>query len=94
MLVRTMTEGSMTAWSPHRDLEALLDALTEDLLAAPGPEVAVALRAAEAAQAPTIDAMRRAIAAADAGAIGPSVSGFVAPGLRAYVGRSGDRPAR
>jgi hypothetical protein len=94
MLVRAVSDGSMTAWSPDQDLEALLDALTEELLAAPGPELAASLGAAGAARASTIDTMRRAIAAAEASANGPSFSGFVAPGLRAYVGRADDRPVR
>jgi hypothetical protein len=78
----------VTDRNPGTDLAALLDGLTEELLAAPAHEVAPYLDEAPEARRDGADAVRRLIAAADAGFAALPVSGFIAPGLRAYVARN------
>ena len=64
----------MTDWNPEHDLAALLDALTEELLTAVDHEVAPYLSETGDGEA---EAMRRLVAAADAGFV-PPLSHFVA----------------
>lgn len=58
----------MTDWNPEHDLAALLDGLTEELLTAADHEVAPYLSETGDGEA---DAMRRLVAAADAGFVCP-----------------------
>jgi hypothetical protein len=83
-----MTDRLVTDWDPEQDLAALLDGLTEELLAAANHEIAPYLDEAAEERGEGADAIRRLIGAADASLAALPVSGFVAPGLRAYVSRN------
>ncbi len=74
----------MTDWNPERELAALLDGLTEELLTAADHEVAPYLSETGDGEA---EAMRRLVAAADAGFV-PPVSRFIAQGLRDFIARN------
>jgi hypothetical protein len=77
-----------TDWDPEQDLAVLLDGLTQELLGAPGYEFAPYTPETGDTSHDEADAMRRLIAAADAGFGVLPVSSFSAPGLRAFVTRN------
>ena len=83
-----MTERGMTDWNAERDLAALLDALTAELLATPELDVAALLRETGKPVEATAEAMRRLVAAVDAHCVAPHVATALAAGLRALVARS------
>jgi hypothetical protein len=83
-----MTEPTTTDWDPQQDLAKLLDGLTDELLGAPDHEVTPYLSDAGDDLNDAAEAVRRLVAAADADFVVPPVSGFVAPGLRAFVTRN------
>lgn len=83
-----MTERTATDWLPARDLEALLDALTDELLAAADHEVSSYVPGSAEERRDEAETVRRLIAAADAELAVPPASLFKAPGLRAYVTRN------
>ncbi len=74
-------------WSPEQDLAALLDAMSEELLAAPDREVRAALR--EAGEDPDEAArfMRRLLADADTRAVVPPAADLAARARRVMVAR-------
>ena len=74
----------MTDWNPEHDLATLLDGLTEELLTAADHEVASYLSETGDGD---MEAMRRLVAAADAGFV-PPLSHFVAQGLRDFITRN------
>jgi hypothetical protein len=75
----------MTDWNPERELAALLDGLAEELLTAADHEVAHYL--SETGD-DAVEAMRRLVAAADAGFVVLPVSGFLTQGLRDFMTRN------
>ena len=83
-----MTERAMTDWNAERDLTALLDALTADLLATPEHELAALLRQTGEPVEVAAEAMRRLVAAVDAHCVAPHVATALTAGLRALVARS------
>ena len=78
----------MTDWLPSRDLEALLDALTDELLASADHEIPTYFHDDADGRREEVEMVRRLIAGADAGLAVPANSLFKAPGLRAYVARN------
>ena len=83
-----MSERITTGWLPSQDLTALLDALTEELLASPDHEVPAELHDGADERGEAAGLVRRLIAAADAEAAPLPTSFFKNPGLRAYVTRN------
>ena len=83
-----MTERISTDWLPEQDLDALLDALTSELLAASEHEISAYVHHDADERQDEIESVRRMIAAADAEAALLPVSLFKAPGLRAYLARN------
>jgi hypothetical protein len=75
----------MTDWNSERELAALLDGLTEELLTAADHEVAPYL--SETGD-DAVEAMRRLVAAADADSVVLPVSGSVTQGLRDFMTRN------
>ncbi len=82
-----MTRYTFKDWVPERDLQAVLDALADELLAAPDHEVSACFSDANERR-DEVETARRLIAAADAGAAPPPASLFKSPGLRAYLDRN------
>ena len=82
-----MTEKTTTDWRPEEDLTGLLDALTDELFIVRDEEVAACLRDRGAAGRDIVEAMRRLIAAADAGPMLPPVSTLAAATVRAHSSR-------
>lgn len=78
-----MMKKIMKDWNPERDLTALLDGLTAELLAAPDHDVGAWMREEGAKGHTAAKAMRRMVTkAAEADLDAPPVSNFVVPGLR------------
>jgi hypothetical protein len=78
---------SQGAWSPAQDLAALLDTLTDELLAAPDHEMWVSLRAAGEDPKEAANFMRRLLADAETRAVVPPVTGLAAYPRRMTVSR-------
>jgi hypothetical protein len=84
-----MTKKTIRDWNPDRDLTALLDGLTEELLAASDHEIGAWARQESAKARTAVRAMRRLVkAAADSDLGAPRVSNFVVPGLPAHLTRN------
>jgi hypothetical protein len=75
----------MTDWNPEHELAALLDGLTEELLATADHEISPYL--SETGD-DAVEAMRRLVAAADADFVVLPVSGFITQGLRDFITRN------
>ncbi len=83
-----MTERITTDWLPEQDLEALLDALTLELLASPDQEVSTHYHRDADRRHDEAETIRRLVAAAESGSALPAASLFKTPGLRAYFARN------
>jgi hypothetical protein len=75
-------------WNPEADLAALLDALTEDLLAASTRDIDALARVTGVPPDRVAHQARRLIALAESDLIVPSAAEFSTPGLRAYIARN------
>jgi hypothetical protein len=75
-------------WNPEADLAALLDALTDDLLAAPARDVDALTAETGMPRDTVVREMRRLIAVAESDLIVPPAAEFSPPGLRAYIARN------
>jgi hypothetical protein len=78
----------MTGWHPEQDLTALLDGLSEELLAARDHDLATWVREAGEPVEDIAEPMRRLLAAADAGGIPPHMSMDLKAGVRASIARN------
>jgi hypothetical protein len=83
-----MTGIGSTGWNPEHDLDVLLDAFTQDLLAASDRDVAMLVRQTGVPMDAVVQDMRRLVAAAETGPMVPPVADFASPGLRAYITRN------
>ena len=83
-----MTERAITDWNAERDLAALLDALTAELLATPEHELAAWLRETGEPVETTAQPMRRLVAAVDAHRIAPHLATSLADALRVSIARN------
>lgn len=83
-----MTERITTDWLPEHDLEALLDALTQELLASSTHEASQDFHHDADARHGEAETVRRLIAVADAELAVPPASSFKTAGLRAYLARN------
>jgi hypothetical protein len=81
------TKGS-SGWNPEADLAALLDALTEDVLAASARDVDTLARLTGVPPDTVAREMRRLIAVAESDLIMPPAAGFSTPSLLAYIARN------
>jgi hypothetical protein len=75
-------------WNPEADLATLLDALTDDLLAASARDVDSMARVTGVPPSTVAREVRRLIAVAEADLIVPPAAEFSTPGLRAYIVRN------
>ena len=76
----------MTDWDPPQDLAALLDALAEEILAAPDDAVFAGLHEAAGEWGGRAQSLRRLVMAADMGSVVPPLSD--ATGLRGQLPRT------
>jgi hypothetical protein len=83
-----MTKSNLTDWNPERDLSALLDALTEEILTASDRDLATGIGEMGKESQDMVPEMRRLVAAADTDLAVPPVLNFVDRGLRAFVARN------
>ena len=83
-----MTGRITTGWLPEQDLEALLDALTVELLASSDEGVSTYIPRDADERRDEAGRVRRLIAAAECGSALPAASLFKTPGLRAYLARN------
>jgi hypothetical protein len=78
-----MTKKAMKDWNPERDLTALLDGLTTELLAAPGQDIGAWAREEGAKGHTAAKATRRVVKRAlEVDLDAPPVSHFIIPGAR------------
>ncbi|WP_158816526.1 hypothetical protein [Methylocapsa sp. S129] len=78
-----MTKKVMKDWNPERDLTALLDGLTAELLAASDQDIGAWAREEGAKSHPAARATRRVVkTAVEADLDAPPVSHFIVPGAR------------
>ncbi len=75
-------------WNPEADLAALLDALTEDVLAASARDVDALARVIGVPPDTVARELRRLIAVAECDLIVPPAAEFSTPALRAYIARN------
>jgi hypothetical protein len=78
----------MTDWDAERDLAALLDALSAELLAMPEHELVGLVCGTGKTVEATAQEMRRLVAVVDAQCVAPHVATAVDAGLRASIARS------
>jgi hypothetical protein len=83
-----MSKIRSDGWNPEADLAALLDALTEDLLAASARDVDALARVTGIPPDTVARDVRRLIASAASDLIVPPAAEFSTPGLRAYIARN------
>jgi hypothetical protein len=83
-----MSKTRSDGWNPEADLAALLDALTEDVLAASARDVDALARVIGVPPDTVAREVRRLIAVAECDLIVPAATEFSTPGLRAYIARN------
>jgi hypothetical protein len=83
-----MSKVRSNGWDPAADLAALLDALTEDVLAASARDVDALARVTGIPPETVAREVRRLIAVAESDLIVPPAAEFSTPGLRAYIARN------